>query len=341
MAGPDPAIHAVPQPPATATNHPMPPESDHFDGKRFFNPGQPSTDRSLRELLRWRLTGARAPWPPPPAPTPSATPARRVATLAVTGIGHASLLIQADGLNILVDPVWSDRASPLPFLGPKRWNAPGVAFDALPPIDAVLLTHNHYDHLDAPTLRRLCAAHAPRIVAPLGNGALLARLCPGARIDTADWGARIDLSPTTAITLHPAYHWSARTPFDRRRALWCGYVLTTPRDTVYIAGDTAYGDGAPFHRVRQRFGPPTLAILPIGAYEPRWFMRAQHMNPEDAVQAMLDCGAPQALGIHWGTFQLTDEPRTAPLQALTEACTRHALNPQTFQPLNPSQTWPS
>ncbi len=254
-------------------------------------------------------------------------------------VGHASVLIQTSGRNILVDPVWSARASPLRFAGPKRWDAPGIALADLPPIDTVLITHGHYDHLDAPTLTRLQAAHRPRVVAPLGHEAVLARAMPGARVDSGDWGERFALGGGVAVTVHPAYHWSARRLADRRRALWCGFVLEGPAGPVYVAGDTAYGDGGPFRQVRERFGAPVAAILPIGAYEPRWFMRNQHVNPDEAVRIMLDCGALQALGVHWGTFRLTDESRLAPVGALEAACRRHGVEPARFVPLRPGEVW--
>jgi L-ascorbate metabolism protein UlaG (beta-lactamase superfamily) len=307
------------------------PRSDHFDGTRFFNPGQPNTDHDAKDFLRWRRERRPAIWDPTP-PYATARPAARVDGIAVTMVGHASFLIQAAGQNILVDPVWSERASPVGFAGPRRANPPGIAFADLPPIDTVLITHNHYDHLDKPTITRLAATHRPRIVAPLGNQLFL----PPATL--ADWGQAVPLGPITA-TLHPAYHWSARRYGDRRKALWCGYVLQTPAGLIYVVGDTGYGTGATFRDVRERFGAPTLAIIPIGAYEPRWFMRPQHVNPAEAVQIMLDCAAHQALGVHWGTFQLTDEARTAPAEALAAALRDQAIDPARFLPLHPAQVW--
>ena len=308
------------------------PPSDHFDGVRFFNPGQPGTDRSLGELLRWRLMGRRAAWPMEAA-RPTAKPAPRVDGVAITLVGHATVLIQVAGCNLLVDPVWSARASPVRFAGPKRGDAPGILFDDLPPIDAVLVSHNHYDHLDVTTLARLARAHGPRVITPLGNDALI----PGA--ETGDWGARFSLAPDLHVTLHPANHWSARSLRDRRMGLWCGFVIESAAGTIYVAGDTAYGDGAAFQLVRARFGPPCVAVLPIGAYEPRWFMRNQHANPDDAVRILLDCGAEQGLGVHWGTFQLTDEPRFAPAEALADACPRHGVAPGHFRALRPGDVW--
>jgi L-ascorbate metabolism protein UlaG (beta-lactamase superfamily) len=307
------------------------PVSDHFDGSRFFNPGEPATDRSVKDILRWRRERVASVWAPAPAFVP-ARPAARVDGIAITMVGHASLLIQVAGQNILVDPVWSERASPVSFAGPRRATPPGIAFADLPGIDTVLITHNHYDHLDRPTLLRLMATHRPRMVAPLGNDAHI----PGAV--TADWGDRVALGPLAA-TLHPANHWSARGVGDRRMALWCGYALHTPQGLIYIAGDTGYGTGAPFRLLRARFGAPRVAILPIGAYEPRWFMRPQHTNPAEAVRIMQDTGALQALGVHWGTFQLTDEPRLAPVEALAAALAAEGVDPARFVALHPADVW--
>lgn len=314
------------------------PPSDHFDGVRFFNPGQPSTDRSAADLLRWRLEGQRAAWPKH-VPVQPARPAARVDAVAVTMIGHASVLIQCAGQNVLVDPVWSERASPVSFAGPKRVTPPGIAFDDLPPIDLVLISHSHYDHLDAGTLHRLHARHRPRIITALGTGAALALASPGCHAEAGDWGDRFRIADAITVTLHPAYHWSARRIRDRRMTLWCGFVIEAGGHVIYVAGDTGYGDGLIFQQVRERFGPPSVAILPIGAYAPRWFMRDQHVDPDEAVRIMLACGARRALGVHWGTFQLTDEARLAPVAALERACLDHAIAPGRFVPLHPGTVW--
>ena len=317
----------------------MSPPSDHFDGQRFSNPGRPVSDRTLAELLRWRLLGRRAAWPAAVETPSRSVPERKVEAAAITMIGHSSVLIQTAGCNILVDPVWSERASPLNAIGPRRWNAPGIAFDDLPAIDAVLITHNHYDHLDIATLARLDKAHRPRILAPLGNDALIGRAAPSSRVEVGDWGDRFTLGHGVSVTLHPAIHWSARGLGDRRKALWCGFMVETPSGVIYVAGDTAYGDGGPFRAVLRRFGPPMVAVLPIGAYEPRWFMRDQHVNPDEAVRIMLDCGASHALGVHWGTFQLTDEARMDPVTALDLACVTHGLDRTRFEALRPGDVW--
>ncbi|MGH6613725.1 MBL fold metallo-hydrolase [Sphingomonas sp.] len=305
------------------------PPSAHFDGELFFNPGQPVTDRSLWEVLRWKRTSVIAKWPGS-VPVSPARPEGRVDGLRITMVGHAALLIQAAGLNILTDPVWSDRASPVSFLGPKRATAPGIAFEDLPPVDAVLISHNHYDHLDIATLRRLHAAHAPLLVMPLGNDAIVRAAVPGARIVTGDWHGRIELGAGVTTVLTRANHWSARRLGDRRMALWAGHYIDTPAGSIWFAGDTGYGDGAIFREIRDLFGSPHVALIPIGAYEPRWFMTAQHVNPAEAVQILHEVDATHALGIHWGTFQLTDEAREAPRLALAAALSAAGVSPERF-----------
>jgi L-ascorbate metabolism protein UlaG (beta-lactamase superfamily) len=316
------------------------PISDHFDGERFFDPhGVPP--RSRRDLLRWMADrywrGTRAKWPIwAPSPYSDQPPARvGGAILRVSYVGHASWLIQTAGLNILVDPVWSKRASPFGFVGPKRVNDPGIAFANLPPIDAVLVSHAHYDHLDLTTLSRLAAAHRPRVITPLGNDAIMRNANPAIAAEAHDWDERIELGAGVATTLVPTRHWSARNLSDRNMSLWASFVIETPAGRIYFVADSAYGRY--FRDVRERHGPFKLAILPIGAYEPRWFMSDQHMNPAEAVQAFIDCGAGHALGHHYGTFQLTDEPIHAPLVALANALEDRGIPPERFRTLWPGQ----
>ena len=318
------------------------PVSDHFDGTRFFLPGQPATTAkgSLLTIAKLRFSGNRARWPKLfPSPHAGAKPPTRVPGLRITLVGHASFLIQIAGRNLLVDPVWSTRASPTQWLGPKRANPPGIALSDLPPIDAVLITHNHYDHLDLATIGKLWRAHQTPIIAPLGNDTIIRARHQALPVTTLDWHDTHHIAPDLAITLLPSQHWSARTLNDRRMALWGSFLLQSPGHTVLHIGDTAYGDGATFHAIRERYGAPDLAIIPIGAYEPRWFMKAAHINPEEAVQVMLDLGATQALGHHWGTFQLTDEPIDAPPQHLATALAARAIHPDRFLPLHPGQSW--
>jgi len=314
------------------------PPSDHFDGVRFFNPGQPSTDRGLKDMLRWKLAGGAAKWPAAVPVTP-AKPELRVAGLRVTMVGHATLLIQVAGVNILTDPVWSDRASPVSFAGPKRVTAPGIAFDDLPPIDVVLLSHCHYDHLDVATLRRLQAVHSPLMAMPLGNDAIVRSAVPEARCIVGDWWDRLPLTDAITSTLTPANHWANRWPTDVRMALWSGHYLNTPVGSVWFVGDTGYGDGAIFRDVRAKLGAPAVALIPIGAYEPRWFMAAQHVDPAEAVRIFEGVGAGEALGIHWGTFQLTDEARESPRLALISALGMAGLPPERFAAAQPGNSY--
>lgn len=314
------------------------PPGDHFDGVRFFNPGQRSVDRGLRALLRWKLAGGAARWPASVPVTP-AKPEAAVAGLRITMVGHASLLIQGAGVNILTDPVWSTRASPFSRFGPKRVTAPGIAYDDLPTIHAVLISHCHYDHFDMATLRRLQADHAPLFAVPLGNDVILKAGVPDARCVVGDWWDQLSLGDGITTTLTPAYHWANRWPSDVRMALWSGHYLRTPAGTVWFLGDTGYGDGAIFTAVRKRLGPPDAALIPIGAYEPRWFMAAQHVNPAEAVRIFREVGAERAIGIHWGTFQLTDEARETPRLALATALSSAGIPPRRFVAGQPGEAY--
>jgi len=313
------------------------PASDHFDGERFFNPG-PSTDKSLIDVLRWRFTSKFAKWPKHPPVTPI-RPDTRVDNCRVTMVGHATVLIQIGGINILTDPVWSERASPFAFAGPKRATEPGIAFSDLPPIDIVLLSHSHYDHLDLRTLRKLHHRDRPHLITPLGNDAIVRRAIPDIRVSAGDWGQRIDIDGGSTVTLVPANHWSARSTKDRRMALWGGFMLRTPQALIYFAGDTGYGDGAIFRQMRADHGSPDLALLPIGAYAPRWFMAPQHTDPEEAVQILLDLEASQAIAIHWGCFQLTDEPREEPIDRLKKAMDDRGIRRERFLALPAASTF--
>ncbi|WP_425475890.1 MBL fold metallo-hydrolase [Mesorhizobium yinganensis] len=317
------------------------PPSDHFDGQKFFNPnGLPPG--SFRDLLRWQTGGGRSKWPANwPSPHAAARPAERIdgGALRLTMVGHSTLLIQIAGLNILTDPVWSDRVSPLSFAGPKRVNAPGIRFDDLPRIDAVLVSHNHYDHLDLATLKRLQIGHDPLFVTPLGNDALIRTAAPGARVSVHDWDENVRVGDGAVVHLEPVHHWSARGTRDRRMALWCGFVVETAAGKIFFAGDTGFHDGTPYSRLASRHGEMRLAILPIGAYEPRWFMEPQHQNPEEAVSGMMLCNAAYAAGCHWGTFHLTNEPIDEPREKLFAALAAQGIAREKFRPMLPGEVW--
>jgi L-ascorbate metabolism protein UlaG (beta-lactamase superfamily) len=266
------------------------------------------------------LLERRTPWPSHVDVPSHAPPPLDGAAAVATFIGHSTFLIQTLDGNVLTDPMFSRRAGPLNLLGPLRVRPPAVRFDELPPIAIVLLSHNHYDHCDVPTLRLITKRFDPVAVTPLGNGSIL-RSAGFRHVEELDWWQHAT-RPPLPIALTPAHHFSARTPFDRNRALWGGFVLSIGPRRIYFAGDTAY---VPFFAdIRQRLGPIDLALLPIGAYEPRWFMKAVHMNPAEAVQAHLDLQPAETVGMHFGTFQLTTEGIDEPLRALDEA--RRARN---------------
>jgi L-ascorbate metabolism protein UlaG (beta-lactamase superfamily) len=290
----------------------------------------------LPQVLRMLVTRRPAPWPTWVNYPTQPKPGTRVegSHLRVTYINHSTVLIQTAGLNILTDPQYSERCSPVSFAGPRRVHAPGVAFLDLPPIDLVLLSHNHYDHLDLPTIQRLCNAHDCKIVA----GLQASRNLPTplhARLVELDWWASADLG--LKIHFVPAQHFSARSFHDRFRVLWGGFVVEAPAGRLYFPGDTAYGGH--FKLTRERLGTMRHAVMPIGAYEPRWFMKHVHMVPEEALQAFIDLGCEKALAVHWGCFQLTDEPILEPLQRLEAALKQAGIDAGRFKAIDPGLHW--
>jgi L-ascorbate metabolism protein UlaG (beta-lactamase superfamily) len=311
------------------------PQSDHFNGQLFFNPDAP-TGRSFKDFLRWQRTQQRKRWPEWVANRAQPALPETLATgqIALTFINHITFLLQFNGLNVLTDPVYSQRVSPFRSLGPRRVRDPGLAFEALPPIHLVLITHNHYDHLDIETLLRLEQVHSPRFVTGLGNRAFLAGFGIQA-VDELDWWQSV-ATAGAEVTLTPAQHWSSRGPRNRNRTLWGGFIVRASGRQVYFAGDTGYGTH--FRQVRERVGRVDLALLPIGAYEPRWFMRDQHMNPEDAVRAHLDLDPKVSVATHFGCFQLTDEGIDDPPLELAAACERPGVSPDAFQVLETGET---
>lgn len=312
------------------------PISDHFDGERFFNPGPP-TELSSLAFLRWQLNGERAEWPKS-VPVQQVKPAPRVDgdAMVATIVGHATVLVQTAGLNILTDPVWSDRVSPFKSIGPTRVRPPGVAFDDLPRVDVVVVSHNHYDHMDLDTLEQLWRRDRPLIVTSLGNAAILATR--GIDAYARDWNDSVYVKDGVTVHIDRVQHWSSRWRYDRNRALWSGFTIETQGGNIFFAGDCGYGDGSAFRDAFARHGAPRLALLPVGAYEPRWFMRYQHMNPEEAVQAFRDLRAAEAIGIHWGVWQLTDEAIDAPREALATALRDAQVPLARFRALAPGES---
>jgi L-ascorbate metabolism protein UlaG (beta-lactamase superfamily) len=293
------------------------PKSDHFDGRQFHN--HASGWQSGGSFLKWQLTKEPQPWPVWIDDVPGPPPPERVdgGRLRVTWINHASLLVQMDGVNVITDPIWSERCSPVAFAGPKRHRAPGLRFEDLPPLDAVLVSHNHYDHLDLPTLRRLrSTTPSLRTFTPLGNAELLRKNgIAGAR--DLDWWQEVQLTERVKITLVPSQHFCARGISDRNATLWGGFVISGPSGKVYFAGDTGWGKH--FGEVRERFGEIRVALLPIGAYLPRWFMKPAHINPAEAVDAHLALGATTSIAMHFATFKLGDDGYEQPADDLRKA----------------------
>lgn len=276
----------------------------HFDGKRFYNPDAAQA-LGLLDVLRWKLTSRAEPSPSFVSDVEQSIPPRRVegSELRSTLVNHSTVLLQQSASNILTDPVWSARASPLSWIGPRRRRSPGIRREDLPRIDIVLISHNHYDHLDLATLRWLTSCGDSVFVVPIGVAQLLRSEKIGPTHEL-DWGEMRTFGETTVYSV-PALHFSSRGIFDRNKTLWCGYVLKSQNRMVYFAGDTAFGNH--FSQIRDRFGSPCLSLLPIGAYEPRWFMSPVHMAPEEAVRAHEILGSETSIAIHHGTFQLADD----------------------------------
>lgn len=313
------------------------PAKPHHRPEGFVNLAGPTGGKPFAEFARWQWERLRDGLPKPPsthvagyAGFPVVRPDLELLRAnsggdrtTVTWIGHATLFLQIGGLNVLVDPIFSDRASPVSFAGPKRRVALPARLDELPRVDLVLVSHNHYDHLDAPTVRALLVQPGgpPRFVVPLGIDAWL-RAEGATRVDGLDWwdGVRVG---GVDVVLTPAQHWSSRTPFDRNATLWGGFAVKAPGFTFWYSGDTGY---APiFEEIGRRVGRIDLAAIPVGAYEPRWFMKDQHVNPDEAVRIFREVGARAAIGVHWGTFELTDEALDDPIGALGAALDAHAV----------------
>lgn len=303
------------------------PESDHFDGHRFHNL-LPVRQAGMREMVRWMFERDRGVWASWTDLEPAVPPARVPdSELRVTWVGHATVLIQTEGLNILTDPIWSMRCSPVSWAGPKRRHPPAIRFEDLPPIDAVLVSHNHYDHMDLPTLQRLRRERKPRVLVPLGNAAVVR----GA--EELDWWQSVEIAPSVRIHSVPAQHFSSRGLADRDANLWSGYVIETPHGSIFFAGDTGWGPH--FAEIRERFGPMRLAILPVGAYRPRFIMESVHISPGEAMRAAEALGAAASIPMHYFTFRLGDDGQTEPAEVLQ----REGAEAAGFAIVRPGEPW--
>lgn len=309
--------------------------TDHFDGEKFFNEGR-SDPVSFRNLPRMMFDRPpRGPWDEWREYEPEPVPPERVEPGAIraTFINHATVLVQMDGLNILTDPVYSERCSPVTWSGPKRHHAPGVRFEDLPPIDVVVLSHNHYDHTDEATIRRLLEEHDPKFVVGLGQELYLETLGVE-RSEALEWGDATSVGAVRIISQRTS-HFSGRGLTDRNETLWAAYVLEGPSGRVYFAGDTAYDTH--FAETGERFDGIDLALLPIGAYRPRSFMRDMHVNPDEAVRAHRDLQSNLSIAIHFGTFNLAAEGQDEPIADLEQALSVHGVPADDFVVLTPGK----
>ena len=320
------------------------PVSDHCDGERFFNLHRPA--RPLKDVIKWMRTRERTAWPTRVALRPHPAPPTRVAAgeVAVTFIGHSTFLLRTASMVMITDPVFTSNAGPFGRMGPPRVRPPAIAPAHLPRIDLVLVSHNHYDHLQPSSLRLF--QETSSFVAPLGVGRWLPSKGGGrVTIDNGqqaasgfsrkthelDWWQTVRMGAAD-VTSVPAQHFSARTAWDRDRTLWCGFVVRVDGVTIYFAGDTGYSPQ--FSAIADRCPGIDVALIPIGAYEPRWFMSPVHMNPDEAVRAHLDVRARWSVGMHFGTFQLTDEAIDEPVRALERARTEHGVPAEAFRTLD-------
>ena len=298
------------------------PVSDHFDGKRFINP-LPGEPKGFADMMKWVTNREPGKWNDWTEIAPQPKPPERVGIgeLRVTFINHATVLLQIDGLNILTDPVWAKRAGPFSWMGPKRHKASGVKLEDLPPLDAVLLSHNHYDHMDVATLTHLSSSHHPRTIVTLGNRAYLEPMGIPVAAEL-DWWETYDLGNDLRLHCVPAQHFSGRGFCDRSTTLWAGYVLESKSGNVYFAADSGWGPH--FEEIGKKLGPFRLSMLPIGAFRPRWFMSSVHIGPEDAVQAHKIVRSAVTVPIHYGTFRLGDDGEDEPVELLRQALVAEA-----------------
>lgn len=298
-----------------------------FDGKKFINT-VPTTNWSAH-VMKWLLNRKGVPWPKWIETPVGETPPERVygADLSLSFVNHSTVLIQTGGLNILTDPVWSGRVGPFPWLGAQRVRNPGLGIDQIPKLDVILVSHDHYDHLDMPTIKIFLERDAPQLLTGLGVNRSLD--IEGIHCAAAlDWWESLDLGRGIKATFTPSRHFSGRGLYDQDSTLWGSFVLSTPAGPIYFGGDTGYGPH--FREIREQFGPMAVSLLPIGCYQPRWFMKTFHMSPEDAVEAHVDLESAWSVGIHLGTFRLGDEGYDQPAIDLAKALERKGLAPDSF-----------
>lgn len=304
------------------------PVTDHYDGSRFYIEGLDS-DKSLWSVIKWSLSRPDGNYPEwiENKSKPQLPDQLEDGQVAATFVNHASFLLQTKNFNFLTDPIWSQRASPVSFLGPKRFRDPGVKFEELPKINFVVISHNHYDHLDLKTIADLNKKFKPVFIVGLGNAKHFSDI-EDAKVIELDWWQSHTINnngATAKITMVPVQHWSARSVTDKRKALWGGYVIEANQKRIFFSGDSGYSKSM-FSKIGETWSEIDLALLPIGAYEPRWFMKVNHMNPEESVQVHLDIKSKMSVAMHFGTFPLSDELYGQPEKDLEEAKKKLTVN---------------
>jgi L-ascorbate metabolism protein UlaG (beta-lactamase superfamily) len=303
------------------------PPSPHFDGKRFHNETGTSP-KSLLAVIKWLMTRERSAWPTEVGRSADhKLPSASEENCIVTFVNHTSCLIQTGTINILTDPQYSDRASPVSWAGPYRVHEAGIAYDKLPRIDVVIISHDHYDHMDKKTLQMLYKDHQPHFLVGLGNDVHLKSFGITENVKTLDWWQPIKIA-NTLFTFVPAQHFSGRGVFDHNTTLWGGYVVQIDNTNFFFAGDTGYGPH--FKTIQERFGPMDFSMIPIGSYCPRWFMQAVHVDPEEAVLAHLDLKSKKSMGVHFKTFQMSDESYEQPVIDLEAAKLKYNISAEAF-----------
>ena len=295
-------------------------------------------DKGFYDFIKWQLTRKKSKWPTEIIePEEYDKPPKSISgdEFRVSMVGHSTILIQTHGLNILTDPIWSDRASPVGFAGPKRAIYPGVKFAELPRIDIVIVSHNHYDHMDKETIKMLIKDHNPLFITPTKNDAILKDFDSTVRVIPLDWYEDTKINGDVKIWCYPAKHWSGRYVLDSNDALWGAFIIETNLGNIYFGGDTGFGDGKHFDAAREKFKNFQLALLPIGAFEPRWFMKDSHMDPKEAVESATLLNAKLSIAIHFDVFPLADDEFGVSSKLLRDALGR--VDAPDFKILSPGQ----
>ena len=302
-----------------------------MSNKIFENLAPGTRPKGFASILKWKLSSKQPKWPEIVPLIASDTPPERVVgdEVRISFVGHVSFLIQTKSLNVLTDPVWPLRANPFSFVGPKRVTLPGIKFEDLPKIDIILISHNHYDHLDIATVKNLWLRDKPRIITPLMNDKVLQSSIAGIEATTLNWSEKIAITDNIEIALEPAQHWSARGLFDRNKALWGTFLINLSKGAICFIGDTGYSKEL-FENIGSKYENIFVSLIPIGAFEPRWFMRDVHINPEEAVLIHKHLNSKYSIGSHFETFQLADD-KFAQARTELEVCRiKHKISPETF-----------